>query len=134
MYRQIQEIRPGMWDAQYELERKTDEVEGGAGHPLPDRYRVLSAGGLNSQLRVHQRVYPSIAEWGRLVEVWASHEQMQALEVERKQFYTWEREEMLWVDQLGSPPMRWVTMMDEDERRRQTYPRTVLARTLSNLG
>jgi hypothetical protein len=27
-----------------------------------------------------------------------------------------------------------ITMIDEDERRRRTYPRTVLARTLSNLG
>lgn len=113
MYRQIQEIRPGMWQQQFALERKTDDVESGAGHPVPSRYRAFAAGALDSQLRVHQRVYPSIADWGRFFEEWTTHESMQALEVERRQFYTWEREELLYVDLPGAAPIRWMQLISE---------------------
>jgi len=113
MYRQIQEIRPGMWEQQFELEYKTDVVETAAGHPIPTRHRVFSAGALDSQLRVHQRVYPSVADWGRFFEEWTTHEEMQALEIERRQFYTWEREELLYVDLPGEPPIRWMQIMAE---------------------
>lgn len=133
MYRQIQEIREGMWEAQFELEAKTDRVEASAGHPTPNRYRVLSAGPLDSQLRVHQRVYPSISEWGRLFEEWTTHEQMQALEVERKQFYTWEREEILYVDLPDRPMIRWIPLMVEATRARQQGGAAEVARILKHL-
>ncbi|WP_084129059.1 hypothetical protein [Demequina sp. NBRC 110055] len=113
MYRQIQEIRPGMWQQQFELEHRTDVVESAAGHPLPNRHRAFAAGSLDSQLRIHQRVYPSIADWGRFFEEWTTHEEMQALEIERRQFYTWEREELLYVDLPGERPIRWMELMVE---------------------
>lgn len=111
MYRQIQQIRPGKWKEQFELEHKTDVVESAAGHPLPTRHRAFAAGDLDSQLRIHQRVYPSIGDWGRFFEEWTTHEEMQALEIERRQFYTWEREELLYVDLPGEPPIRWMQIM-----------------------
>jgi hypothetical protein len=113
MYRQIQQIRPGMWQQQFELEHKTDVVESAAGHPTPTRHRAFAAGELESQLRIHQRVYPSIGDWGKFFEEWTTHEEMQALEIERRQFYTWEREELLYVDLPGERPIRWMEIMVE---------------------
>lgn len=119
MYRQIQEIRPGMWEEQFALERRTDEVEGEAGHPLPDRYRALASGSVDTQLRVHQRVYPSIGAWGQLFEQWTQHEELQELEVIRHRYYTWEREELYYVELPGARKMRWIELAVDAERAEQ---------------
>lgn len=117
MYRQVQEIRPGMWEQQFALERETDEVESGAGHPLPERFRALSSASVATQLRVHQRVYPSIAAWGQMFEEWTTHERMQELEIERHEFYTWEREELYYVELPGRRRIRWIEMAIQHEKR-----------------
>ena len=52
----------------------------------------------HSQTRVHIRIYEDFAQWGTLFEAWAEDEIGQMLEVERHNFYRWEREELLFVD------------------------------------
>lgn len=97
VYRQTQEIPFGKWLQEFELERKTDEEEARLGHPLPRRYRMWS-GNEHSQTRVHERVYEDFGSWGKMFEDWAEDEVCQKLEVERHNFYVWEREELLFVD------------------------------------
>lgn len=98
MYRQTQEIPFEKWLCELELERKTDREEGRLGHPLPRRYRYFS-GAEHSQTRVHERVYDDFENYGKLFEAWADDEECQKTEVERHNFYNWEREELLSVDE-----------------------------------
>jgi len=114
LYRQVQEIPFDKWMQQLELERKTDIEEARLGHPLPRRYRMF-AGGEKSQTRVHEREYESIAEWGRMFEEWAEDEACQKLEVERHNYYNWEREEIYYVDDPNSPTIPWMQMAAERE-------------------
>ena len=97
MYRQTQEIPFEKWLQELELERTTDEEEARLGHPLPRRYRYFS-GAEHSQARVHERIYEDFESWGRMFEEWADDEVCQKLEVERHNYYNWEREEILLVD------------------------------------
>lgn len=97
VYRQTQEIPFEKWMQELELERKTDREEARLGHPLPRRYRMFS-GAEHSQIRVHERVYDDFIEWGRKFEEFAEDEECQKIEVERHNFYVWEREEILYID------------------------------------
>lgn len=97
VYRQTQEIPFEKWLQEIELERKTDLEERRLGHPLPRRYR-LWCGAEHSQTRVHERVYEDMVEFGKMFEAWADDEVCQKLEVERHNFYTWEREELYYID------------------------------------
>lgn len=97
VYRQTQEIPFEKWMQELELERRTDEEEARLGHPLPRRYRMWS-GCEHSQTRVHERVYDDFEAWGAMFEAWAEDEICQKLEVERHNFYVWEREELYFVD------------------------------------
>lgn len=97
VYRQTQEIPFEKWLQEIELERKTDQEELRLGHPLPRRYR-LWCGAEHSQTRVHERVYEDMVEFGKMFEAWADDEVCQKLEVERHNFYTWEREELYYID------------------------------------
>lgn len=97
VYRQTQKIPFEKWLQELELERATDEEESRLGHPLPRRYRYFS-GAENSQIRVHIRAYDDFAAFGRLFEEWADDEVCQKLEVERHNYYEWEREELLYID------------------------------------
>ena len=98
MYRQTQKIPFEKWLQELELERKTDDEEARLGHPLPRRYRYYS-GAERSQTRVHERVYEDFEVFGRMFEAWADDETCQKIEVERHNFYEWEREELLYVDE-----------------------------------
>lgn len=98
MYRQTQKIPFEKWLQELELERKTDNEEARLGHPLPRRYRYYS-GAERSQTRVHERVYEDFEAFGRMFEAWADDETCQKIEVERHNFYEWEREELLYVDE-----------------------------------
>ena len=98
MYRQTQHIPFEKWLQELELERKTDEEEGRLGHPLPRRYRYFS-GAERSQTRVHERVYDDFENWGRLFEEWSEDETCQKIEVERHNYYVWEKEELFYVDE-----------------------------------
>ena len=97
VYRQTQEIPFDKWMQELELERKTDEEEARLGHPLPRRYRMYS-GAEHSQTRVHIRAYDDFETYGKLFEQWAEDRVGQELEVERHNFYVWEREELLFID------------------------------------
>ena len=97
VYRQTQNIPFEKWMQQMELERKTDEEEARLGHPTPRRYRMFS-GAECSQTRVHIRAYDNFEVFGKLFEAWAEDEIGQQLEIERHNFYNWEREELLFID------------------------------------
>lgn len=111
MYRQIQAVPKEKWAAKLELERRADDAEARAGHPVPRRYRAMF-GGENSQIRVSEREYESIAEWGRLFEEWTQNEELQAIEAERQEYFIWEREELFYVDS-DSPTPRWMEILEE---------------------
>lgn len=112
MYRQIQEVPTELWAQKLEIERRADEAEARAGHPVPRRYRA-AFGSLNTQTRVSEREYASIAEWGRLFEEWLQNEELQALEAERQKYFTWEREELFYVDDSDSPTPLWMNMLEK---------------------
>ncbi len=97
VYRQTQEIPFEKWMQELELERATDENEGKLGHPLPKRYRMYS-GAEHSQTRVHIRAYDDFEHFGELFEQFAEDKIGQEMEVERHNFYVWEREELLFID------------------------------------
>lgn len=97
VYRQTQEIPFEKWLQEIELEQKTDQEESRLGHPLPRRYR-LWCGAEHSQTRVHERVYEDMVAFGKMFEVWADDEVCQKLEVERHNYYVWEREELYYID------------------------------------
>ena len=98
VYRQTQSIPFEKWLQEIELERETDEEEVRLGHPLPRRYRYFS-GMERTQTRVHQRVYNDFEEFGKMFEEWADDEVCQKIEVDRHNYYNWEREELLYVDE-----------------------------------
>lgn len=112
MYRQIQEVPKELWAEKLEIERRHDEAEARAGHPVPRRYRA-AFGGENTQIRVSEREYESIAEWGRLFEEWFENEELQALEAERQRLFNWEREELFYVDSADTPTPRWMEILNE---------------------
>ena len=97
VYRQTQEIPFEKWMQELELERATDENEGKLGHPLPKRYRMYS-GAEYSQTRVYIRAYDDFEHFGELFEQFAEDKIGQEMEVERHNFYVWEREELLFID------------------------------------
>lgn len=97
VYRQTQDIPFEKWMQELELERATDENESHLGHPLPKRYRMFS-GSEHSQTRVHIRAYDDFERFGELFEQFMEDELGQKTEVDRHNFYTWEREELLFID------------------------------------
>ena len=97
VYRQTQEIPFEKWMQEFELERATDENESNLGHPLPKRYRMFS-GSEHSQTRVHIRAYDDFEHFGELFEQFAEDRLGQETEVVRHNFYVWEREELLFID------------------------------------
>lgn len=118
LYRQTQEIPFEKWLQELELERKTDIEEARLGHPLPRRYRAFT-GTNHANIRVHEREYESIEEWGRMFEEWSEDEECQKLEVERHNYYTWEKEELYFVDDPNEPIMPWIQMAAEKEVTKQ---------------
>lgn len=114
MYRQIQEVPTHLWAEKLEIERRHDEAEARAGHPVPRRYRA-AFGSEHTQTRVSEREYESVAEWGRLFEEWLQNEELQQLEAERQKYFTWEREELFYVDSPDSPTPRWMEVLNDKE-------------------
>ena len=97
VYRQTQEIPFEKWMQEFELEKATDDNESSLGHPLPKRYRMFS-GAEHSQIRVHIRAYDDFEHFGELFEQFAEDSLVQETEVVRHNFYNWEREELLFID------------------------------------
>ena len=104
LYRQIQDVPAELWEKKLEIERRCDEAERRAGHPVPRRYRAMY-GPEQAHIRVSEREYESIAEWGRMFEEWAGNEELQRLEAERHQYFTWEREELYYIDSDQPAPL-----------------------------
>ena len=48
---------------------------------------------------MRQRVYNDFEEFGKMFEEWADDEVCQKIEVDRHNYYNWEREELLYVDE-----------------------------------
>ena len=97
VYRQTQEIPFDKWMQELELERRTDIEEVRLGHPTPKRYRMFS-GAEHSQIRVHERAYDDFGAYGKMFEEWAEDEECQKIEIDRHNYYVWEREELLFID------------------------------------
>lgn len=112
LYRQIQEIPFEKWLQELELEERTDIEESRLGHPLPRRYRAFT-GSNKANIRVHEREYDSIEEWGKMVEEWSEDEECQKIEIERHNYYTWEKEELYFVDNPSEYIVPWAQMAAE---------------------
>ncbi|NMA66896.1 MAG: hypothetical protein GX957_11795 [Clostridiaceae bacterium] len=112
MYRQIQEVPVELWETKLEQERICDEAEARAGHPLPRRYRQFF-GTERSHIRVSQREYESIADWAKMFEEWLNNDELQKIEAERHKYFTWEREELYYVDS-NSPTPKWMEYISKD--------------------
>ena len=113
LHRLVQEIPADKWPLQLALEKKSDEVESKHGHPTPRRYRAMY-GKENANIRVHQREYESFADYAKRFEEFGDNIELQAMEVERRNYFTWEREELYIVDDPNEPIMPWLKMISLD--------------------
>lgn len=115
LYRQIQHVPRDRWAEKMEQERISDEAEWKAGNPLPFRYRSMHSP-LDSHTRVSEREYESMEELCRVTEDFfaeatpADAEVMDA-EGRRQAFFTWEREELYYVDSDSFDPA-WMAMTE----------------------
>ena len=106
MYRQVMRVRPGAWKRLLEVERRMDEAEARAGHPLPRRYRALF-GGEAADTRVCARIYESYADFAALLARRYFDEGLQRLDAEKYCLLEWERDELYYLDS-GAPVPRWM--------------------------
>ncbi len=113
MYRQIQEVPIHLWEQKLEQERLCDEAEAKAGHPVPRRYRQFF-GPEQSHIRVSEREYDSISDWAIKFEEWLKNDNLQKIEANRHKFFTWEREELYYVDS-ESPVPKWMEYISGQE-------------------
>jgi len=113
LYRQIQHIPRDRWQEKMEQERISDEAELRAGNPLPMRYRSMHSP-MDSHTRVSEREYESMEELCRVTENFfseATPEDAEVMDAEgrRQAFFTWEREELYFVDSDCFEP-DWMSM------------------------
>lgn len=111
LYRLVQEVPAELWEEKIEQERLSDEAEAAAGHPLPRRYRAMF-GAESSHIRVSEREYESFVEFAKGMEDFMNpeneyHDSLHNMEARRRQFITWEREELYYVDS-GEPVPAWM--------------------------
>lgn len=119
LYRQVQRVPFEKLYLVRELDKKMDEAEGKLGFPRPRRCRSFTSGEM-SQTRVQEREFSSVADFGRLMAAWAEDETCQRLEVEKKNYMEWERNELYYVDDPAEPVVPWLQMAAEQEPKR-TY-------------
>ena len=113
LYRQIQQVPRDRWAEKLEQERISDEAEQRAGNPLPLRYRSMHSP-LDSHIRVSEREYDSVEQLCRLTESFfaeATAEDAAVMDAEcrRQAFFTWEREELYYVDSDSFIPV-WMSL------------------------
>ena len=113
LYRQIQHVPRECWAEKMEQERLSDEAELRAGNPLPLRYRAMHTP-MDSHTRVSEREYDSMEDMCRLTEAFfqeATPEDAGVMDAEcrRQAFFTWEREELYYVDSDSFEPA-WMSM------------------------
>ncbi len=102
LYRQIQHVHRDCWAEKLEQERLSDEAEFLAGNPLPLRYRSMHSP-LDSHTRVSEREYESLAALCEATENFLAEStpadvQVMDAEARRQEFFSWEREELYYVD------------------------------------
>ena len=126
MYRQVMRVRPGAWAKLLDVERRLDEAEARAGHPLPRRYRALF-GGEAADTRVCSRIYESYADFAALLAKRYFDEELQKLDAEKYCLLEWERDELYYLDS-GSPVPRWMQSISrkpfDPEHAKCAVPRT----------
>lgn len=115
LYRQIQHIPRERWAEKMEQERISDDAELRAGNPLPLRYRSMHAP-MDSHTRVSEREYDSMEQLCRVTENFfseATPEDAEVMDAEgrRQEFFTWEREELYYVDSDSFEP-EWMSMTE----------------------
>ena len=113
VYRQIQQVPRDRWAEKMEQERISDDAELRAGNPLPLRYRSMHSP-MDSHIRVSEREYESMEQLCRCTENFfaeATPEDAEVMDAEsrRQDFFTWEREELLYVDSDSFEP-EWMSL------------------------
>jgi len=112
LFRQIQQVPVENRGKQQELEHRSDLSAVRMGLPLPMRYRPFT-GNMDSQIRIHEREYRSIAEFTRLHVMWEKDEECQQIANEWERCYDWQRQEILYVDDPNDPIIPWIQMAAE---------------------
>jgi hypothetical protein len=114
LHRLIQEVPAELWAEKLEQERRCDEAEDRAGHPLPRRYRAMY-GPENAHIRVTEREYESFAEYARKFEEFYDSEELMQIEADRHRYFTWEREELYYVDS-DQPTPKWMELISRKNK------------------
>lgn len=114
LYRQIQHVPRECWAEKLEQERISDEVEIRQGNPAPLRYRSMHSPE-NSHIRVSEREYDSFEFNCHITEDFFTEktpEDAGVMDAEgtRQAFFTWEREELYYVDSDSFEP-EWIELM-----------------------
>jgi len=115
LFRQIQQVPPDNRQKQSELEHRSDLACVRIGIPLPTRMRPFT-GNMDSRIRISEREYDSIAEFTRLHMLWENDEECQQIAKEWEQCYDWQRQEILYVDDIRDPIIPWIQMAAEQGR------------------
>lgn len=115
LLRQIQEIPYENHLRQRELEHRSDLAALRLGIPLPTRYRPF-LGEQQTNVRIHEREYDSIAEFFRLHDLWERDPECQEIQQQWQQVYCWERRELYYVDDTSDPIIPWIQMAAEQGR------------------
>lgn len=115
LYRQIQQVPRDRWAEKMEQERISDEAELHAGNPLPLRYRSMHSP-MDSHIRVSEREYESMEHLCRttedfFAETTPADAKVMDAEGRRQDFFTWEREELYYVDSDSFEPA-WMSMTE----------------------
>ncbi len=118
IYRQVQRVPFEKLYPVRELDKKLEEAEARLGFPKPKRYRAFSSGEM-SQTRVQEREFESVADFGRAMAKWAEDETCQRLEIEKKNYMEWERNELYYADDPDDPVIPWIQMAAEKEPTRK---------------
>lgn len=115
MYRQIQHVPRDRWAEKMEQERMSDEAELKQGNPLPLRLRSMHSP-MDSHTRVSEREYESMEQLCCVTENFFAEttpEDAEVMDAEcsRQEFFTWEREELYYVDSDSFDP-DWMSMTE----------------------
>lgn len=125
LHRHVQEVPADKWKEMLALEREIDAVEMELGYPVPRRYRSLFSAEHTQTVRVQNRLYDSMGDFGRKLEERARNKKLQELDAKRRSLIKWEREELFFVDS-GSPVPRWMQAVSRkpmtEEEIRETDP------------
>lgn len=115
LFRQIQQVPSENSQKQSELEHRSDLACLRIGIPLPMRMRPFT-GNMDSRIRISEREYDSIANFTHLHVLWEIDEECQQIAKEWAQCYDWQRQEILYVDDVRDPIIPWIQMAAEQDK------------------